>query len=468
VVAALVSLVFATLRSDRQDWDAARLAHSAALLLRGHFYEAPHTGPVIGTDYGPVGTAYFVPAALIRDPARAVLAASILAAIAFLAPLSIWLSNARAAAGRRAILGAGFVIGALATWPLSVITTSIHPDAPALALAVLACMIVAGEQSNESRRNWLLCAGVSAAVAVAAKQTMLPVLLALPIWLALRESVRSSAAFVLAVVLTLVTGAAVILSRDGAATVWYHVTLVLAFHVDHSWVAIRNATVTLASVVAAPVAVVVLRWRAGRSAGERPALPRATSLFMWAALAALPATLAGLLKWGGFINSLAPATLLVWYAGLTGLAAWPASRRRERDAIVAGAFAVAMVFAAPRVWSMMANARPLQRTTVGLEAAHERAHPEETWFPMDPLIEELLRGRITHFGAALYERSVVGDSTSEKQWRDYLPANFKRACWAPPYALDEAATAWIANRLGGETTTADDLPGWFCVRAKLR
>lgn len=468
MVVAVVALGFATLRSPRQDWDAARLGNAAALLLRGHFYESQHAGPVIGTNYGPIGTAYFVPAALIRDPAWAVLAGSMLATVAFLTPLALWLSNARGAAGRRVVLGAGFVIGAIATWPLSVIATSIHPDAPALSLAVLACMIVGADHTRERRRNWLLCAGACAMLAVAAKQTMLPVLLVLPLWLVVRESVRSAAVFVLAAAVTLVAGAALILVRDGAVNFWYQTTVALAFHVDHSWLAVRDATIELVSVIAAPAAVLALRWRAGRADSERAGLPRITTLFIVVALAALPVTLAGVLKWGGYVNSFAPSTLLMWYAALTALAAWPSSRAGERDAIIAAALTLSMIAAAPRVWSMMANARSMAASTIGLEAAHERAHPEETWFPMDPLIEEDIRGRVTHFGSSLYERSVAGDSTSQEQWRAYMPSKMQRACWAPHFTRADPATAWVADRLGGEVAPPEDLPGWFCVRAELR
>lgn len=462
-VAVIVTL--AILRSARLDWDASRLAHSAAFLGDGHFYAEPRAGLVLGTYYGPIGTLFFTPAAAIRNPTWGVLLASGLAALALMAPLCFHLVSAAAAEGIRVPLGAAFLLGASATPPLAAVFTQIHADAPALAFGTLACLLLVPNTAAGVSMRRIAIAGAAAALSVAAKQTMLPLFVALPLWLAYHHKLRTMLAFAIGGASTLVFVGGIVWVLDGFTTPLYHATkLVLAFPVEFSLPAVRAVLGMLMRATIVPVGIILAGWsdKSPRNDAEAPSVQL---LFLWVALAELPAALLGVMKYGGNVNSLAPFVLPVWYAALVALSRqWTVPKRRL--VFITLTLTVAGLAVAQPAWSAYANSLPLAQTTVGLASAHERAHPGETWFPMNPLVAANHAGRVTHFGPAVYERALAGDSVGDAQWRAFLPRSMRRACWPPGGdPAKDAAMAYLVQRLGGGTVEiVRDLPEWYCVR----
>src|SRR5690606_15885513 len=147
------------------------------------------TGPILNHVYGPVAALAFLPVTVFRTPTPAILAAGVLQ-VAFVwgALLAFaWLVGRRLGAGGRLALAAGRAACLLMTrypgpayW-----LTMVHADGPSLACGLLACALLVPRPGAPPSRRALLGSAVAAALAVWAKQTAAPLLLALvlAVWL---------------------------------------------------------------------------------------------------------------------------------------------------------------------------------------------------------------------------------------------------------------------------------------------
>jgi hypothetical protein len=194
------------LRAPTLIWNEIRLTRSLALLHGFSIYPGEHdSGPIIGTLHTPISHYLFVPAAAIHDPTIAILAGSLSACVIVFSALGFaLLRSAPPVSGRWVItavsfLFCGFLIveseGAFNT------TFGIHTDAAALAFATIACTLV----SSRNRMTTASSIWISAAacvLAIASKQTIAPVAVAIALYLAITEGGKRFALFLLAMAVT--------------------------------------------------------------------------------------------------------------------------------------------------------------------------------------------------------------------------------------------------------------------------
>ncbi len=145
-IAHLASAAAVVAASPWFKWNELRLSCVAGLLEGYSLYATPESGPILGWIYPPLAALFYLPAALIASPARAVIAGSLIAASCATAPAA-WLHFRRSERERFGLPScwisfAAFGISTTALLALRYSCYAVHADAPALGAVVLACGVL--------------------------------------------------------------------------------------------------------------------------------------------------------------------------------------------------------------------------------------------------------------------------------------------------------------------------------------
>ena len=170
----------------------------------------------------------FLTTAAIHDPTTAILAGSLIAFLLVFSALGFALvrsASAVTAVTALTFLFCGFLIvnseGAFNT------AFFIHTDAAALAFATVACSLVAGRNRITTAALWM--SALACALAIASKQTIAPVALAIALYVAITEGGKRLASFLFALAVTGGSILAILLAVFPARAFLFN-TFVLAAH----------------------------------------------------------------------------------------------------------------------------------------------------------------------------------------------------------------------------------------------
>ena len=320
----------------------------------------------------------------------------------------------------------------------------IHADAPALGLALLACVAIFRYTENES--NLGLYLGVAAAwLAIWTKQVMIGILPALALWVLLVRGARKCAAFVgwstvAGAVLAACMGLA--FSLEG---MWFNLFVIPA---QVKWIGrtpfnLVRALTELLREGMVPLSLVISGtlyswWRAGghetwRDWGRQQPwlLPALVGVFH------IPISVLGRVKAGGMENSLS-FSLYFWVAaaGLCVLSHYQALHREGRSQmasryrIVVGTLTLWLaLLSLPQ--SLRVFLTLLPPGNYGSQIAYDtiRQAPGRYYFPDYPLSHLLAEGQLFHFAAAIRDReSLAGVSVSADHIQAHVPSEFEVLC----------------------------------------
>jgi len=378
-------------------WSDARMAPVAGLLRGYGLYSGEREGSIQTTMYTPFASLAYLPAALAKEPASAMtLAAAAAMAYYYLPALVFFRRLARGpGAGPAAwILPAYGLVGlAIITHadPLGLNYSSsyIHADAPAIGLGLAACaaMIADGKGGTPGTGQALL-ALILGWLSCWSKQVMVPLLLTLHFWALVAYGRRFFLKFTL-------LGAAVGLLTCGAfvgaygwekmylnAVVipgrfpWRESSIPMPGRLDWSGPFPYNLAMSLLDTVnkgsffLIVLAIRLIDRHAGAAGRPRGAGPRWFAANSWAlpvlaALACLPTSAAGIVKWGGGPNSESP-TFYLLAAGLLAMIIQDHVGSRGRPGSAgsirhAGVIALAAL-AVKMIWASEARAYDLNLT----------------------------------------------------------------------------------------------------------
>jgi len=181
--AALLCVASGVYEAQIISWDAARIAPLLGWMRGFPLYSTATEGAIQTTMYPPLSALAYVPASAAHTPVLVILIGAIFAQAYYLVPLGVacyW----TCAQNRSLSL---VVLSSLVFWSqqspgLWQSQSWIHADAPALGLALLACVATFRYTESESNRD-LCVAVVTAWLAIWTKQVAIGVLPALALWI---------------------------------------------------------------------------------------------------------------------------------------------------------------------------------------------------------------------------------------------------------------------------------------------
>ncbi len=485
---ALLLLVFLAERivaAPYWDWNAARLAPAFAVAQGHHIYPSLTEGTTLAYIYGPVFALAFLPATVINLPTTAILLATMLSIGYFFLPalaLHVLASAERprsVATGFLGFLALAFIVRR--DGGLSYSAFSLHADAPALFLVAGACvLLLAGRVPRSTGR--LIAVGFLMALAVWCKQPVAPIVLVLPLWIALTEGRREFTRSVVVFGLVGVSVSVVLLIAFGVRDLGLNM---FAIPAAVPWKPGGGGRWGLLSehlkAIARTSIPFVLMAAAGAILDHRPStLSEARSwlrnrrwpLLFLVGLAMVPTSLLGIVKRGGGANSLSFTLFFLALAGTMALAeaARPPSRtgaRISKGLLVAitGGLAAYLVVTQSGVpasgWDQLTRL-PLNPQRQAHEFLLE--HPGEIYFPWNPLAHLMAEGELYHFEYGVNERQLVGLRMSMEQFRAHIPPGMRYLGFQPRHQSE-----WTRRDYLTEFTArieVDELPGWYIyVRA---
>jgi hypothetical protein len=380
-----------------------------------------------------------------------------------------------------AILGStSFFFVSTSTSSLSYSLFKPHADAPSLGFAMLACALTL--RAGEPTAPRLAGAGLLAWLSVLSKQTMVPILVALPVWLLLAHGRSVCARFAGWLGLTGACSMLLVTAFFRPEGVLFNTLVIPArvpWELDRYPRVIALVMAGAELVVHATPLVVLLAVTAFLAAAVRsPSSSRASGprRFMAAhpwtlpalvALATVPVSILGRVKTGGYINTFSPTMYFLLGAGILAAIGIPESMK-NRDAPLDDQVGLGLLALCALVLAIGGGAR------VPFLAADfpPRAHPTQraydfliredprAYFPLHPLAHLMADGSLYHFDGALYDREELARlPLSPRQREAHLPTAPSRVCW-------DRGEEWMRSRYFVDYARRIELPtlepDWEC------
>jgi hypothetical protein len=468
------------------EWNNVRLAPAFAIARGFEIYSQPAHGAALSTMYGPVSAVSYLPATLAASPTAALLVASVLTLTYYFLPVgTLFLrgSGRRDPPGRETVAPflyafAVFGIVSLDLPSLNYSAGRVHADAPALGLAMAACVALL--------RGWGGASVLLAWLSVLTKQTMLPIVAVLPLWVLLTTGGVAFGRYLLKLAL----GGALLL----AATLMWFDARGLVFNVltvpgHYPWKGrfptnlmrselglLRECLFFLVALIAGAV-----RLSSRADAGDGPSWRRRLAENPWClvgsvGVAMVPVSVLGFVKEGGVVNCYSPTTYFLAAAFFLMAAQrlrpvrrddpHPEVRRLLATLAIVGVSAY-LVIAVQAVTMNVIGLRLVRPWANRPQIAYDylRRHPGAAYFPSQPLAHLMAEGTLYHFLGALHERRVARIPVGEDLVRAYVPPGFATLCYST--ATTEMYGDELRPEFLGEYSVpveVAELPGFACYR----
>jgi hypothetical protein len=463
-------------------WNDVRLARGVALGYGYKMYYDGHGGPIIGTMHAPLGFAVYIWIGLLRNPTLALLAGCTLSALFIFGPMAWVLLRAnptRPSSWKwRILLFLGCSLMAFFSAGLTYSAFRIHADAAALGFAAMAAAFL---YFGDRERTWRDL-GLSAACAVLSvwsKQTLVPLLVALPAFVWMCEGTRQLCRYLTCLAVAGAAISALMLAAFGPLQpMWFNMFVVPMRepHLPEKNVLQKFWQLGTENLLPAAIILFLLLLPAFISdGGSRPDRGRFLAEHRWlvfgfVGIAMFPTFVAGILKVGGDINHLSLVSLFMLLAAGTGLGAHLGELEAARPEILRGAartftiiFVLIGMLRTPIAMFSVAGSRPLRTNSSESAYRFEKAHPGEAYFPFNPLAVLLASGKLYHSDIGLKDRELSGYGIGGEQFRRYAPRDYRMI--AIPTGAPRL-TAILTQELEGSVRTrgTGDLAGWAVYR----
>lgn len=475
LVAGFASVILADFAAWSSPFTDHRLMPLFEMRDRIPVYTDPNRGPMLSTLYPPLSVLLYAPVALFHSPAGFFLA-GLLAQIFTLSPL-LFLLRLSVAEPRRnrafhmLVVSAGFILWCNFSDIMSTLWL-VHADAPALCLTAVGLLFFIAF-TRSGRRRELILAAVFASLAPWAKQTVIPVVLILPVCLALRREWRSFGLYALVAAASESVCLFVAARAFGFKELFEWLILIPARHPwttvwstaldDANRILLRENAVAL-TILAAMVVVEARAPEPGQRL--RYLLSRPWVIFGMAGLFLWPVSMLGYVKIGGANNTLlfstyffdcAVAALL--FETLQNAPLNPGGMRAVR-VVVAVFLALLSVRAA--ITAAKSVLRPKRFAASGNADAYAVSlrHPGMVYFPWHPLSVYLAEGRLYHFELGICDRIAAGIEIDPENFAAHVPRKMR-------YVAYKGTVPACALRFLPDFTKVVDFPelppGWVVL-----
>lgn len=496
-------------------WNAARLAPTFALTRGYQLYYGADIGPFLNTIYGPITALAYLPATLAISPTGAVMIGSFISAAFFFIPILLLLVYENLHKSQKVLslnrsqkllftiyafyAFIGFFLFSYGSSPLNYSAFNIHGDAIALGLGAAACGFLYCRERKDSLLPLLLSA-IMVVLSIWAKQTALPLLIALPTYVLLADGRRCFKHYLLCICISGLIISALLLTIFNPQYTFFNM---LTIPGNHPWrvpgtlsnpdteVIDLIATVrevpgdkTLALLVAGKelikfcrVPVFIIFWGSlyqflflpstsnkitGWLSYNRWSMLLTVSLFM------IPTSLLGRVKFGGATNTFsftlyflaAAATLLVFRLILAPVSINTGSLQsftplKFLTVVLVIAFFLKNI-PTNALKSLPGLLQQLPNNPHQVAYNYARHHPGEAYFPWNPLSSLMAEGKLYHFEYALEDRLLAGYPVSNENFRSYIPSNINKIAF---FGRNDGYVMDLLPEFSRKVED-NDLPGW--------
>jgi hypothetical protein len=391
-------------------WNDMRLAPTVAFAQGLPVYATASDGPVGTWMYGPLPLLFFWPASWARNAADALMIAAVLNVALTLVPLALvcfkWPAAEGAAPSR---LGrASALVLCLALWPE--LHYSVHfSDNLAVACGLVGNLVLV--RASGTRERWF--AAIAATAALACKQISLGIPLAQIVWLGVAMGPREGALHALRCAAAGVVMATLAILAFGWEELWFTLVKIpagIGWAPDPAARLLANAP-ELALLVGVPAAIMLIF----RRAFARPALLLPAITWM----CTLPLGFAGMLKLGGYVNSI--HGFVLWLPAVLAYALIARAPERRRQIWALTSAGAALAIATGRV--LTESDFPLRPNVAPYRQAERIAASSRgmLWFPLHPLVTLYSDRRYYHDEDGLWVHLRAGKPVAPEQMAGHLP-----------------------------------------------
>jgi hypothetical protein len=415
-------------------WGAARLAPTFALLHGYPIFAPEDRGAVLNTVYAPFTYLVYLPAGWFADISQAIMAGTAIAVLFFLLPVFLLLFQ-RNSLLLSLLLFAAFCLFALSSPPLAFSGFSIHADAPALGFGAIAIWAI---HLKEKQDTWqYLISSIFVVAAVWTKQTMLPILVAIPFYLWISQP-KELIAYLKWLGISLVAISLAFLLAFNPSDMFFNVITIPA---AHPWRSPERVQVLLSSLgeliqaCAVPLVVFLLctaiNWNAIRhyQLKDKPWI-----LSFVIAIFLIPTTLLGRVKMGGVENTLSPTIYFLAIAALlvTQETIQNSGKKWGTWLLLGIVSGVTLIQTQPlNVLPDLVQSLPQNPQAVAFN--YIKSHPSEVYFPFNPLSHLLAENKLYHFHYGLSDRQLAGKKISNAHFHAHIPINLKYVAFPPKF-----------------------------------
>jgi hypothetical protein len=448
-------LVIKGLHTPFWDWNAARLAPTIALVRGYGLYYGSEAGPVSGFIYGPLGALVFLPAAIAESPTTAILIAAGIATGLFFLPILWLLIGESWGKPQNLIANLGiflcFCFFCLDSPPLLYSSFSIHVDSPALGFGAIACGFLYFRQQKECVKP-LIWSAIFAVMAVWTKQSILPILIALPVYILITDGKRYFNRYVVCLAIAFIGFTAFFTLIFGYENLFFNLIAIPKNHPAWWWVPkdLVGATKMVYSLwrdlirTCFPSLIVILACSYFLMTKDFPGIRKwldqnRWTLFVIVGVFLAPAAIAGRIKIGGDINAFSFTTYFIMAGAAMAVSKCinqpenieqAENRKDESLAFVSKLIinALLLLFLLVQIPTFYFSEQLNGLATNAQQVAYEYAkkYPGETYFPWNPLTTVMAENKLFHFSNGLDDRELGGYALTDKHFRSAIPEQVKR------------------------------------------
>lgn len=418
---------------DDDNWE--RLQAVFALARGFPLYHSPDSGPVLVTIYGPVSMMIYSPSALVSSPMAAMRIAEAITMICFFLPSLILhfftcrnTQQAPKTNDYRLFIFFIFSFFPFISKPLRDAAFNVHVDAPTLGLAALACGLLYFYRERQGRMNLVLSA-VFAVLAVWSKQTAVPLLIALPLYLMMTESVKAGVRYTLYLLAAggVISGLFLwvfnpqnlifnILVIPGHQELRGNVPKALA---DASVKFFIEGIAVISLALVSLVPFILKRKLSGPLAWIR-SWPG--TLFVLVALFMAPLCILGKAKLGGSTNTFSYTYYFILLAGTLGLLEQAGNKIIRFLLNILGIVFICIYIPWSYKYILI---EPKQQNAAETAYEYMKKHPGQIYFPRLGVLEIMANHKIYHASVALKDRRWAEMPLSQAHFDAYVPPDMK-------------------------------------------
>jgi len=467
-------------------WNSGNLSWALSPFYNYHLYYYGNEGPLLCSLYGPITALVYSPAVVFKTPTLAIQSAMFIAMCWYFLPaLAIFLN--RYISGRKLfmVVLSSFALFGLITFSRDSLLDllPIRPDSPGLGLSALACLsLYYSYQKYADKKNLpLFISALLSVLAVWTKQTFFPLLIALPIYVLLVYNFRLFRRYILYIITSGLLVTSIILCMVNPRDLFFSMFTVPFHHpwtdpnriatLFYSFNSLIRESLPLLLVLAFLMANRFIRLvRSPISLIKLKSLCRAHiwTILLTVCLFMIPTSVLGRAKVGGASNTLGPAvyflalSIAVLFLGNISDFSMPKT--------VAGRRYIKFLFLLSTIIFIYMSlhgaktkfTRGIVRVPNNIEdIAYEyvKNHPDEAYFPNNPLSSLFAEGRLYHFTFGLVDRYIAGFTCNQEEFEAHIPKKVKLVAF-PEFSKDEYI---IRNYLPefSRSRRIEELPGFI-------
>ena len=483
---------FAMIGSPWQDWNAGRLAPTVSLFHGYRLYHGPNNGPIYNTIYPPISYLTYLPAGLFHVPSSAIMAAEAINLLMIFVPMLAICFARHGDTGQSRVplfsMFAFFGIWRIAQTLAWYLSEQVHADSPAVCYAMLACAVLYARRFDEKlswRTAWI--STFFAALALGCKQTTLPLVLALPLWVLLANGLRTCGRYSVALMVNLAWLSGLLYLTFGR---WRLTFNIIELPRNHPWrfdpdfakgfgvLAVELIIIASPLLVALPIlAYLARREQLGSSDTPRPATRlealrdrlRGDSwlLFATVGVAMIPTAMLSRIKVGGSTNGYGIVIAFLGVSCFVLAMDWCA-RNRERGLESANDALKLLAILSPLSPLWMFNAsfvaqfntwKNLADNPQDVAYRYAQAHPGEAFYPWNSLSGLMAEGKASHFEYGMFDRMLAKYPPTPAHLRKFIPPDVRIVAFAPVHQSEWSMTLLPEFKRRVEIK---ELPGWVC------